>query len=306
MVERVAGKDALDRLPEDLPHVQIDPAHRAVVIDVVVEVEPCIQEEQQRLGPMLVEQHPLPIEKRVVKQPLDIDRADLDAAHIGVARHVIEVVGRVHAVEHRLEHLDPGRGRRARQVGLGDQVRDPARIDPLAGQKRTGGAGTEGGDDGSQLAADQGTTDHLVVDRETVEVVLVEEVAERPVADVMQQARHPQRLLDASRRRHLADQGVEVRMEPAGPLAAQVHGAERVLEARMLAAGEDPPGRLELVDPPQPLQPWVIEQVLLSGHAVAADPLGDLDVAVQRIGHQVHRVVVAGEISHEFGNILMT
>jgi len=35
------------------------------------------------------------------------------------------------------------------------------------------------------------------------------------------------------------------------------------------------------------------------------DPLGDLDVAVQRIGHQVHRVVLAGEITHEFGNILV-
>src|SRR5207244_10037772 len=102
--------------------------------------------------------------------------------------------------------------------------------------------------------------------------------------------------------RHLADQGIEVRMEPAGPLAAQVHGAERVLEARMLAAGEDPPGGLELVDPPQPLQPWVIEQVLLSGNAVAADPFGDLDVAVQRIGDQGHRVVVSGEVRGGVGH----
>jgi hypothetical protein len=34
------------------------------------------------------------------------------------------------------------------------------------------------------------------------------------------------------------------------------------------------------MDPAQPLQPGVIEQVLLGGNAVTVDPLGDLDVAV--------------------------
>ena len=50
--------------------------------------------------------------------------------------------------------------------------------------------------------------------------------------------------------------------------------------------------------PSQPLQPGMIEQVLLGGHAVSVDPLGDPDVAVQRIGHQVHRVISASEITH--------
>src|ERR1700674_4760837 len=43
----------------------------------------------------------------------------------------------------------------------------------------------------------------------------------------------------------------------------------------------------------------MIEQVLLRGRTVAVDPLGDLDVAMQGIGHQVYGVVLAGEIVHD-------
>src|SRR5256714_13242089 len=77
-----------------------------------------------------------------------------------------------------------------------------------------------------------------------------------------------------------------------------MHGTEGMLEARMLSAGEDPPGRLQLVDATQPLQPWVIEQVLLRRDTVAVDAFRDLDIAEQWIGHQVHRLVLAREITH--------
>src|SRR5256886_13990060 len=85
-----------------------------------------------------------------------------------------------------------------------------------------------------------------------------------------------------------------------------MHGTKRVLKARMLAAGEDPPGRLELVNPAQSLQPGMIEQVLLGRDAVPVDALGDLDIAVQRIGYQVDRVVLTGKLTHGSRNILMT
>jgi hypothetical protein len=78
-----------------------------------------------------------------------------------------------------------------------------------------------------------------------------------------------------------------------------MHGPQGVLEARVLSTREDPPCRLELVDATQSLQPRVIEQVLLGGDAVAADAFRDLDVAQQRVGHQVHGFVLAGEIAHE-------
>jgi len=38
----------------------------------------------------------------------------------------------------------------------------------------------------------------------------------------------------------------------------------------------------------------MVEQVLLGGLAIAAHPLGDLDVAVKWIGHQIHRVIAPG------------
>jgi hypothetical protein len=50
----------------------------------------------------------------------------------------------------------------------------------------------------------------------------------------------------------------------------------------------------------------MIEQVLLRRDAVPVDALGDLDIAVQRIGYQVDRVVLTGKLTHGSRNILMT
>src|ERR1700682_403315 len=85
-----------------------------------------------------------------------------------------------------------------------------------------------------------------------------------------------------------------------------MHRAQGMLKSRMLAAGEDPPGRLELVNAPQSLQPGVIEQVLLGSDTAAVDPLGDLDVAVQRIGHQVHRIVLTSKLTHGSRTFLLS
>jgi hypothetical protein len=52
------------------------------------------------------------------------------------------------------------------------------------------------------------------------------------------------------------------------------------------------------VNPAASLQPGMIEEVLFRGDALAMDALGDLDVAVQRIGHQVDGIVLAREITH--------
>src|SRR5216683_3248364 len=56
-----------------------------------------------------------------------------------------------------------------------------------------------------------------------------------------------------------------------------MHGAERMLESRVLGGGENPPSALELVNAPEPLQPRAVHEVLLrrsSGHA-ARPALGD-------------------------------
>ena len=73
----------------------------------------------------------------------------------------------------------------------------------------------------------------------------------------------------------------------------------------MLAAGEHPPGGLELMNAAEPLQPWIVQQILFRGRARPMQAFGDLDVAVQRISDQVDRVILPGQIAHEFGTILI-
>ena len=241
-----------------------------------------------------------------MEKPLQVNRTNFDAAHVGIPRHVVEVVRRVHAVQDRLERLHPGRHSGTGKFGLGDQLRDPVRLDPLAWAKEAARTRVEGGNRRSQLAFDQCAADHLVVDAEAIQVILVEEVPEGPVADVVQQPGNPQGLLDAGSRRDLRHKGRQVGVELAGPFSTEVHRTQRVLKARMLAAREDPPGGLQLMDAAKSLQPGMVEQVLFCGYALTVNPFGDLDVAMQRIGHQIDRVVLPGEIVHEFGNILMT
>ena len=138
--------------------------------------------------------------------------------------------------------------------------------------------------------------------------VLVEEMRERTVAHVVQQTRDAQRLDhqrlggDGVLRRlalvervlvqHVAQGGVE----GASPEARLVHDAEPVHESRVLRAREDPARALQLADPPQPLQPLRVEQVLLgdvlvrqagSRRLVRGEPLGQLDVPVDGIADEV-------------------
>ena len=77
-----------------------------------------------------------------------------------------------------------------------------------------------------------------------------------------------------------------------------MHDAQTVGEARVLGGREDPAGALELADPAQPLEPGRVEQVLLGdvlvgqpGRAglVRREPLGQLDVAVDRVADEVDR-----------------
>ena len=138
--------------------------------------------------------------------------------------------------------------------------------------------------------------------------MVVEEVGERPVADVVEQAGHPQRLDDqALGRDGLAGarpgSRAKARVERARPQARLVHDPEAVGEARVLGRREDPARALELADPAQPLEPGGVEQVLLGDvlvgqpgrrGLVAGQALGQLDVAVDRVADQVDRARTGG------------
>src|SRR6266568_7883337 len=80
-----------------------------------------------------------------------------------------------------------------------------------------------------------------------------------------------------------------------------MHGAERVLEARVLGGGENPPGALQLMNASEPLQPWAVDEVLLgrSSRHAARPALGDVQVAVDGITGQVDARVLVGKYCHQ-------
>ena len=78
-----------------------------------------------------------------------------------------------------------------------------------------------------------------------------------------------------------------------------MHRPEHVLEAGMLGRGKDPPGGLQLVNLPQPLQPGMVEELLL-GNLVGPPPFADRqngrrkrDIPVDRIVTQAFVLEVA-------------
>ena len=139
-----------------------------------------------------------------------------------------------------------------------------ARVDRLAGGKRAVRAAAQLGEQVTKGRGDDARPDPLVAEAEARQVVLVEEVAERAVAHVVQQPRHAQHLLHQRRRRDVCIVVAQGRIEVAGEPPGVVHRPEGVLEAGVLRPGEDPAGALELVDVAQPLHPPAVEDRLLA------------------------------------------
>ena len=86
----------------------------------------------------------------------------------------------------------------------------------------------------------------------------------------------------------------------ARPFAGEVHGAQRVLEARMLRGRENPPCALQLMDPAQPLQPRGIDEVLFRGSTSnpAGAPFGDAKVSVDGVARKVDAGILGAGLLH--------
>src|SRR5579863_2764821 len=95
--------------------------------------------------------------------------------------------------------------------------------------------------------------------------LLVEEVAERAMTAVVEEAGEAQGLLDNGGGRRVREDVAQRAVDAPRKEAGEVHGAEQVDETRVLRGREHPPRRLQLVDAAQPLQPAVVEEVLLTG-----------------------------------------
>ncbi len=139
---------------------------------------------------------------------------------------------------------------------------------------------------------------------ERAEELLVEEVGEWSVTDIVEEAGDPERLDDeALGRQRLVgrrdrDLGAERRVERSAPQPGLVHDAQAVGEPRVLGGREHPAGALELADPPEPLDPRAVKEIVLRdvlvgqpglGGVLVREVLGQLEIAVDRVTDQVDR-----------------
>jgi len=118
------------------------------------------------------------------------------------------------------------------------------------------------------------------------EEIVVEEVPEGAVADVVEEAGHPQQLLDEGGRRRIRKLRLERGVKLLGEATGQVHGAEGMLEAAVLGGGKDPARRLELGHAAEALHPGGIDQVLLGRLPGAAIRTRVEDVLVDGVGDE--------------------
>ena len=117
------------------------------------------------------------------------------------------------------------------------------------------------------------------------QVLLVTEVAERAVAEVVQQAGHAQGLLHQRERRRAGLDLGQRRGTPGAPARRPRCMVPRLCgEPAVLGRGEHPPGALQLVDALEPLDPRVVDDVRLGD--LAGPRQCDAQVAVQRVGDE--------------------
>ena len=133
---------------------------------------------------------------------------------------------------------------------------------------------------------------------EPIQKMVIEKMAERSMADIVEQGRQSYETLDVSKGRdRLRPTSLnQRRIEASNRPTAQVHCAQDVLKARVLGARVDPPGALQLMNAPQTLHPRMIDKRLL-GRFFAIPACGEGNVTVQRIADQAFRIeMVLGHV----------
>src|SRR5690242_7420046 len=107
-------------------------------------------------------------------------------------------------------------------------MRDLIRIECFSLGKRPGRAAADFPDQRAKMVADDELTELFVACLEGMQVVVVEEMAERTVADVMHQSGDAQELLDVIGGRRVGCRLDEERIQVARETAGDMHGPDRV------------------------------------------------------------------------------
>ena len=148
------------------------------------------------------------------------------------------------------------------------------------------GASTDSSDELGQFLRHDELSEVFVGDAaDRLQILVIEEVTERPVADVVHETGDAQEFLYEVERRAtiegLPQTGVQTVCEAAG----HVHGAHGMLKAAVLGGGKDPEAGLKLVHAAKTLHPRAVNEVLLRAFLVlACDGHGEMDVAVNGVG----------------------
>lgn len=205
-------------------------------------------------------------EEGVVDEAGDIEGTGVVASHESVAEDEIHVVDGVDAAEEGAEFDEPiglAFGGIAR-VGAGsaDEPGDLLGLDFLKGGEMPVGGASNTAEQVAKLVFNDVGAERLVRDAELVEVLVVEEMSKGAVADIVQQGGEAGGRFDEGLGRAGAADHLEAVVPFVDDDAGEVHGAEDVLEAHVLGAGEDVPGGLELVDVSQALEPGVVDDLL--------------------------------------------
>jgi hypothetical protein len=91
--------------------------------------------------------------------------------------------------------------------------------------------------------------------------MFVEEMAEGPVAGIVEKRRYPEQCFEERERKMVA----EGRMEVTGETTCDVHGSERVGKPCVFGRGKDEAGALKLVDRTKALDPRMVDQMPFTG-----------------------------------------
>lgn len=143
-------------------------------------------------------------------------------------------------------------------------MRDVIRIEFLAAIERPRRATSNLFDERSEMLPDDDLSELFMRKAEAVQLVVVEEMAERAMSDVVDERGDAQEFFDEGGRgkvgHGVAQKGIQVSRESSG----HMHGAQRMHEPRMLRRWIHPAGALELINVTQPLNPGRINQVFFS------------------------------------------
>ena len=162
-----------------------------------------------------------------------------------------------------------------------------SRVDRLSFFKGARGAAPHGGNRPGQFFRDDLLSEVLVGDPVLIEKVIVEEMAEGAVPHVMEKPGEPCEFLDEVDRGGIGADALEAGVEVPAEFAGHVHGSQGVLEPAVLGGGVDPAGALELVDPPQALEPGRVDEVLFRFFPrVLRSRDGEPGVLVDRVGDE--------------------